>query len=723
MRNLFLIALFSIAACTLPAQSKPPVIAPQPVTEIFFGHAVTDPYRNLENLADPQVKAWYKGQAAYARSALEAIPGRRKLLEKMHDLDARVTQRVWNMCIADNDRRFYFKMLPSDEAPKIYWRQHFTGLEHLLFDPAAFRQDSLHYAISFMVPNFDGSRLAIGVSANGSECSEILVLDVETGRFFPETIDRVWDVGLSWLPDGQSFFYNRIKSADVHQADRALDSKALLHRVGSDPATDREVFSRVNNPEWGLQPVDDPEVEYDPSSGYLLALIQTVDSRQNVLIAPLSELNQPKIRWRRLFQPSDEVHDFAMTDKEVYFLSAKDAPNFRLLKTALEHPDITNAQVVVPETDESKEYLFMTSAGPIFTTSRHGIEAHLYHLPWGEKTAEEIALPFAAGTVFAQTKGFHFPQAWVGVSGWTHDLERYRLDLSSRKFVREQLTMEARYPEYNDLVVEEVMVKAQDGVAVPLSLIYKKGLRRDGSAPVLMGGYGAYGITSRAGFDPFRLLWTLEGGIVAIAHVRGGGELGETWHKAGMKSTKPNSWKDLIACARFLIDQRYTAALKISIQSGSAGGVLVGRAMTERPDLWAAVLPEVGCLNPMRQEFSANGPTNIPEFGSVSDSTECLALLEMDSYHHLSKGTPYPATFITAGMNDPRVDAWQPGKFAARLQAATASGKPVLFLTDFEGGHGLGDRKSQWLEKVANALAFGLWQSGVPGFQPGMEKP
>jgi prolyl oligopeptidase len=204
---------------------------------------------------------------------------------------------------------------------------------------------------------------------------------------------------------------------------------------------------------------------------------------------------------------------------------------------------------------------------------------------------------------------------------------------------------------------------------------------------------------------------------LAIAHVRGGGELGDEWHKAGQKTTKPNTWKDLIACTEYLINEKYTSPKNVAIYSASAGGILVGRAMTERPDLFAAVVPAVGCMNTLRGENSPNGPVNVPEFGTSADSVECMALIEMDSYLHLQDGEEYPATLVTAGMNDPRVIAWQPAKFAARLQAANASEAPVLFLPDYDAGHGMGDTKSKHFESLSDVLSFALWQTGAEGFQ------
>jgi prolyl oligopeptidase len=311
-----------------------------------------------------------------------------------------------------------------------------------------------------------------------------------------------------------------------------------------------------------------------------------------------------------------------------------------------------------------------------------------------------------------------FDDLWVSISGWSTDNRRYRYLDATGEFKREQLTTAAEFPEYDDLVVEEVMVPSHDGVEVPLSIVYKKGVTRNGNTPTLIFGYGAYGISMSPFFSPSFLLWTYHGGVFAVAHVRGGGELGEQWHMDGFKTTKPNTWKDLIACAEFLVSKGYTSAQKIAINGGSAGGILIGRAMTERPELFAAAIPEVGMMNALRSENTPNGPVNAPEFGTVKDSAECMALMEMDAYLHLKDGVKYPATLITAGMNDPRVIAWQPAKFAARLEAANGSDKPVLFLVDYAAGHGIGDTKSKQFENLADALSFGFWQTGHRDFQP-----
>jgi prolyl oligopeptidase len=267
-----------------------------------------------------------------------------------------------------------------------------------------------------------------------------------------------------------------------------------------------------------------------------------------------------------------------------------------------------------------------------------------------------------------------------------------------------------------DLVSEEVKVPSHDGVLVPMSIIHKKGIKLDGTNPCWLTAYGSYGVVDTPVFSPVYLAWYERGGIFAEAHVRGGGAYGEEWHKAGQKLTKPNTWKDLIACGQWLVDKGYTSPSHLGISGGSAGGITVGRALTERPDLFKAVVAQVGVLNAIRSETDSNGVPNIPEFGTVTEQDGFKALYEMDAYHHVVNGVKYPAVMLTTGINDPRVPPWEPGKFAARLQQA---GDPLVLLrVDYAAGHGIGSTKTQRLEVMADLMAFFLWQFGMPAYQP-----
>lgn len=721
----WLLSLIFVGPVNLFAQ--PPKAPSQPVTETYFGKQVTDPYRNLENLKDSGVQQWMKAQTDYTHAVLNSLPGRQQLLDMMEDFDKRVSAKISNLVITGNDVYFYLKITPGDEAAKLYTRNGFTGKETLLYDPADYSVDTMKkYVIVYTYPTDDGSLIGIEIAPNGSENSEMILMDVKKRKLYTEKIDR-WLGEISWLPGDSSFLYDRYRSDDMYGKDRRKNLKVYLHKLGTDPSTDKEFFSVASYPELEMKPEEIPVARYDKGSHTIFLLALSADRRLKIFYAPGDELNNAHVSWKRLFKPEDETHDFTIAGQDLYFYSVKNAPHFKILKTSLAHPDLEHASVVVPENSEETIASFrLTSQGLYYTTvKKNGVEAMLYYLPKGTKNAVRLNLPFAAGSISLSTKeesgwqrgGFKYPEIWATIGGWISDTKRYRYLPGKNVFEPEMLYAPAEFPELAALTVEEVVVAAHDGVKIPLSLIYKKGLKKDGSNPVGLIGYGAYGISLRPYFDPLFLSATTKGLILAFAHVRGGGELGEQWHKAGYKTTKPNTWKDVISCAEFLINQKYTSPEKLVLNGGSAGGILVGRAITERPDLFAAVIPEVGLMNPVRFEEAPNGPANVREFGTVKDSVECMALIEMDSYLHLKKGEKYPAALVTAGMNDPRVIVWQPAKFAARLQEVNASNKPMLFRVDYASGHGIGDVKSVRFERFADLFSFALWQTGHPDFQ------
>jgi len=701
------------------AQPSVPAAPTGPASDTYFGVKVDDPYRNLENLQDPAVASWMKAQSEYARRTLDAIPGRQGLIDKMVEIDKRKAARVSDLRVADNDRYFYYKSRPQDQQPKLYCRDGYKGQEVLLFDPEAYEKGKV-YNINGFAPSPDGSKVSFGISEKGSELGNTLIMDVKTRKLFPEQIPLNRGGG-EWLPDNQTLAYLPFNNGDLKDMAARQNTQCRLHRVGTPVAQDQVIFSSQLYPQLGIKPSDYPYAGIDRDTKLAYGFLYSVDRYLNVFYAPAATLTKPNTPWQPLFRPADEVTNFVTDKQHIYFVTSRNTPRQKLMRMPAARPNVAAAEVLVPESaDESimDEQLKTTKDGVYFVRSRNGVEARLYFVPRGGKAAQELKLPRAAGRIELTNKNAQSSDVWVTLGGWTTDRQRYRYSPASGQFTPEPLSSEAQYPEFAGLVVEEVLVPSHDGVQVPLSLIYPKGLKRDASAPVLMVGYGAYSVSMEPTFMPPFLLWAQQGGILACPHVRGGGELGEAWHKAGQKATKPNTWKDLIACAEYLTKNSYTAPGKIAINGGSAGGILIGRAMTERPDLFATAIPEVGCLNTVRMENSPNGPVNVPEFGTMTKEDEARALLEMDAYHHLKPGTQYPATLITAGFNDPRVIAWQPAKFAARLQASNAGSRPVLFFTDYEAGHGMGDSRLKQFESIADLMAFGLWQTGAPAFQP-----
>jgi prolyl oligopeptidase len=328
---------------------------------------------------------------------------------------------------------------------------------------------------------------------------------------------------------------------------------------------------------------------------------------------------------------------------------------------------------------------------------------------------EPLAMP-QQGTADIYCPDFRSDQCIVFTGSWIQPTTLYDFDAQKDTFAKSIFNTAVTYPGFDQLTTEEVEVPGHDGTMVPLSIIHRKDLKLDGSSSAILEGYGAYGISYTPGFNVRHSL-ALHNVVLAYAHPRGGSEKGEAWYKAGYKTTKPNTWKDFISCAEYLVKKGYTSPQKLAGTGTSAGGILISRAITDRPDLFAAAVCNVGCANAMRMEFSPNGPINTPEFGTVKDPTEAAALYEMDGVQHVKPGVKYPAVLGVAGWNDPRVAPWQPGKFVAALQSASTSGKPVLMKVNYDNGH-FTEEKLVTFKNFAGQYAFLLWQTGHKEFQP-----
>lgn len=715
MKFKFLILLL---ACYAIGFSQTQPIAPvKVVTDEYFGVKIDDPYQYLEDMKNPDVEEWFKGQGDYSRTVLDRINGRDELIAKFKELDSRRSSRIFNLTITENDFYFYAKMTPEDETGKLFMRRGFDGEEFLLFDPSSYKkEEGVQYTIGSITPNFDGSKVGFSLAPNGSETSIIFIMNIEDKELLKEEINTTWGY-LSWQKDNSSIIYGKLNSDDVTDNDRQLNTKVYLHRLGDDPAKDRVVFSGEMFPELGMMPEEIPWVIYDKDSEKIFCFASTVDRNSKIYMADTDNLNSDKTKWTKIISREDLIEDIFTDKSNFYFKTSREASNYKILKTPLDKPDFKKAEVLIAENeDEVLQSFVITKKGFYYTRVKNGIEAKVYHMSVDGKTKKELKLPFTSGRASLSVKSINHDDLWVSISGWTNDNRRFRYLADRDKFKLETMSSIAEYPEFDDLVAEEVMVTSHDGVKVPLSLVYKKGMKRDGQTPLMLYGYGSYGISINPFFSPMFLTWISEGGVLAIAHVRGGGELGETWHKAGFKETKPNTWKDFIACAEYLHEEKFSSPEKTAMFGGSAGGILIGKAMTDRPDLFAVAVPAVGVMNALRTELEPNGPVNVPEFGSFKIESEFKALVEMDAYLSLKQGVEYPSTLVTAGINDPRVIAWQPGKFAARLQAVNGSDNPILFRVDYESGHG-SDAKTKTFEEFGDIFSFSFWQTGHADYQ------
>ncbi len=411
--------------------------------------------------------------------------------------------------------------------------------------------------------------------------------------------------------------------------------------------------------------------------------------------------------------------DIAVQGDELYLLTYKGTPRYKVIRIDARKPDLGLADIVIPPSQAVINGIHQAKDA-LYADMMDGGIGRLVRVPYGASAKpQSIPLPFD-GSIYLSVD----PRAAgviINAATWTRAGRIFEYDPQTKKISDTSIQPAGPHDDPGNLEAVEVKVPSHDGTMVPLSIVHRKGLKLDGTNPTLMEGYGGYSISITPYFDPKQLAWYESGGIFAVCHVRGGGENGEEWHLAGKGATKPNTWLDFIACAQYLIDKKYTSTPRLAGRGGSAGGILIGRAITERPDLFAAAVIDVGVLDAVRYEHSANGQTNAPELGTVKTEEGFKNLYQMSAYHHVTDGTAYPAVLLTTGSNDPRVDPWCPGKMTARLQAATSSGKPVLLRVDYGGGHGGGSGEAEQQEADADRWSFLLWQFGVPGFQPAVQ--
>jgi prolyl oligopeptidase len=699
-----------------------PIAPIQPVTDNYFGTDVVDNYRYMENFKDEVIQQWVKAQANYTIDTLAQLPGRNAFFDRMMELDASVPSKVFGIMQLANGTIFYLKLAAQEDVAKLYMRYNIDSAEILLVNPDRFRQEtSKVHAINEFNPSWDGKYVIYMVSASGSEDASLYVMDTKTLQDIDQPISRMTNFSTSaangtyWLSDSQSFFYHRLQEMkdDMAATEKYNQSQTYRHRLGMAIERDEVVLAHGIAPLAKVPPSVWPLISAISDSGYAIALF-FYGTQRNIELH-VSLLTQDTSEWTKICDPADEVRDFMVHEDDIYLLTSQNASRFKIVKTSLENPSFSGAKTVLAESGSIIKNMFAANDALYVIASDNGIDKVL-RITYDEKTLQ-LKLP-SDGAVRLLRNNPSADGISLIITSWTQYDSSYEYNPATDQFTEIELQPKGKYDAPDDLVSTEVTVKSHDGTRVPLSIIHKKGMQLDGSNPCWLTGYGSYGFSWSPVYRHFLYAWYEHGGILAIAHVRGGGENGEEWYRAGFQQTKPNTWKDFIACAEYLIAKQYTSPAKLAGEGQSAGGILIGRAITERPDLFAVGTLQVGILNPIRFETTPNGVNNIPEFGSCETEAGFQALYAMDAFLHIRDGVNYPAMLITHGINDPRVEPWQSTKFAARVQAASASGKPVLLRMDYEAGHGIGSTKTQYLQERADIFAFMMWQFGMKDYQP-----
>lgn len=721
--------LFAALALTLAAgaaQASTPAAPPvRDVVESFFGTEVHDPYRWLEDTKSPEAAAWMKAMSERTAATLAGIPGRQALYDSIVKYDGAAPARTYGVVRETGERWFFERRGASENQFKLLMREGLRGPERLLVDPEALEKATgKPHAINYFTTSPGGRYVAYGLSTQGSEAAVLHVLDTRSGKPVGAPIDRGDWATVSWSSDARWMLFSRLQEMKpgMPETEKYQRSTAWLLERGAPVERAVPVFG-VGTPGVEIGPAELPFAAFTADGRWVLGMVFNGTQREiGLYVAPARSLLAGRPAWRRLLSGTDQVTRVTYMKDQLYLLTHKDAPRSRVLRMPIAGT-LADAQEIVPASQRVITGL-AAAADALYLEARDGNVKRLYRRGWGARAAvTEVRLPVEGSFQLGQDEGPgsaadpRLPGLVLDLQGWTRARRIVRVGADGR--VEDTgLQPAGPYDAPADVVTTEVMVRSHDGAMVPMSILHKRGVALDGRNPTILYGYASYGITEEPFYSTSRLAWLDAGGVWAVANPRGSSVFGQDWYQAGFQATKPNTWRDFIACAEWLVAQKWTAPDRLGIYGGSAGGILVGRAMTERPDLFAAVVPAVGVLDAVRAEVTPNGVPNIPEFGTRTTEPGFRALLAMSTYHQIQDGTKYPAVLLTHGVNDPRVEVWHSTKAAARLMAASTSGRPVLLRLDYDAGHGVGSTKLQVLAERADIFAFMLWQMGLPGYQP-----
>ncbi|CAL2107773.1 Prolyl oligopeptidase [Tenacibaculum sp. 190524A02b] len=722
MKQIFIIFLMIFCLeCGTNNRNKYPLIDKQEEVDNLFGDKIIDDYRNLENLKDENVINWYRTQRKQTNKILSKIEGREKLFKNLNSVDFKKNFQIRKLVISEKSNYFYLKKEDQEKKYKLFYRKGIHGEEVVLLNPKdVFINED--YIINYINPSWDDSKIVVSFSKNDEEFSILKVLDLKTKNILEgEVINTKPNSygGIEWLPDNSGFICTQIPEINPTKKGYRENLEAVLWNVKKEKITpNKVVFSIKTNPNVSFKPESIP-ITYikDSKSNFVLGANAYTSGYRDTYVTTIKSVNSKSpVKWESLYKKEDKIKQFFIVGDTLYYRTAKNASNFKICKTSLKKPNFKNSKIVVNEDVKSTISDFTVVKNSLFyVKTTNGVDAKLFQKT--NNKVNEIKLPVSSGYINVKSKGIAFDDVWIEIEGWAMKKTRYKYNYENKSFVEEGFIPVQQFKELEEVEIKEIEIASHDNVKVPLSIIYKKGTSLNSSARLLINGYGSFKWSNKPKLYPHLLEWVKRGGVYAVAHVRGGGEKGNDWHLEGSKLKKQNSWKDLIACVEYLIDNKFVDKEKITAWGASAGGVLLGKAITERPDLFSAVAIRAGVFNTLRLEHSMNGKKNAKEFGSIEDSLGFISLKNMDSYDAIKKGEKYPAVYLKVGMRDSRVSPWHSFKLAAKLQECSNSNKPILLDIDPKSGHGFESSKERRNIELANMISFLLWQTNHPEFQ------
>jgi len=681
--------------------SGPPRAKIAPVEDTIHGHKIVDPYRYLENPNDPDTKLYVEEELNYTRSILDPLPGRDKI-------NARLSQllMIGTVGAPQLGGKYYFhtRREGNQNQPILYVREGLNGEDRVLVDVNHLSADGT-VALDWWYASDDGKYVAYGTSPSGSEVSTLHVIETATGKLLPDSIERTRAASLAWEHDNSGFFYTRYpKKGEVPAGQEVYYRHVFYHALGTDPAQDPLIFGEGRDPEWW------PNVNLSDDGRWLLIDEEHGWTKTQLFLQDLTTKNPPvEITVGKDFQYTADFFE-----GKLYITSNEDAPHYRVFVADAATPKRENWKELIPQSDAVLQSASVTG-GKLLAQYEHNATSELKLFALDGKKLADVPLP-AIGNVFSVSGRYDRNEIFFGFQSFTVPPSVYRIDLTG---VQSTLWAKVDAPsiDSSQYDVQQVWYTSKDGTKIPMFVVSKKGIEKNGKNPTLLTGYGGFNISSTPAFSRSTYLWMEHGGIFAVANLRGGAEFGEEWHRAGMLEKKQNVFDDFIAAGEYLIAQKYTDKDHLAIQGGSNGGLLMGAMITQRPDLFRAVICQVPLLDMLRYQNFQIAKLWIPEYGSADDANQFHWLYAYSPYHHVKPGVEYPAILFMTGDTDTRVDPMHAKKMAALLQAEAKNGasqqKPILLRIETKAGHGQGKPVTKQIEESTDIFSFLFWQLGV----------
>ena len=707
--NFFLSLVVTAGAFTLNdatlAESAPDT-PKKPVATEYHGVTVEDPYQWLEADDDSQVKAWSDAQNQQTRKNLDSFPDRAAIEKQLQEWYAK-TSPSYSSLVSRPGILFAMKFQPPKQQPLLVTLASADDLksEKVVLDPNVLDTKGTT-AIDWFVPSLDGKYVAMSLSKGGSEDGTLHFYETATGKALPDTIAHVQyptaGGSAAWNADGTGVYYTRFpRKGERPDADLNFYQQIYFHKLGTPDTEDKYSIGK------DFPRIAEIALAASRDGKYILATVANGDGGDFA-----HYLLGPDGTWKQITQFSDQIKLARLgRDNALYLLSRADAPRGKILRLPLDVPELKNAAEIIASGEAVIEQI-VPSTDALYVADLLGGPSQIRRFDLNGKNETKISTPQISavqellaledGSLLFRDVSYTDPAAWFHcLNGKTEPVKTALQSTSPVSFA--------------DIEVRREFATSKDGTKIPLNVLSRKGMKRDGNNPTLLYAYGGYGISMSPNFDFTRRLWFDRGGVYVVANIRGGGEFGEEWHKAGNLTKKQNVFDDFAAAAEYLIKENYTRPGKLAIQGGSNGGLLMGAMITQHPDLFRAVVSSVGIYDMLRVELAPNGAFNVTEFGTVKNPEQFKALYAYSPYHHVVDGTKYPAVLMMTGANDGRVAPYHSRKMTARLLAANKSENPILLRTSSSAGHGIGTALSERIKQSADIYAFLFGQLGMTG--------